>query len=85
MIDCHDLTMFLRLYNEAFHNLYSSPNIFRMIKSRKICVAEHVTRMAKRKKIIGKSVGWVVRLWRLMRIRDNDIKIDVWEMVRQRV
>lgn len=48
-------------------------------------MAEHVTRMAKRKKIIGKSVGWVVRLWRLMRIRDNDIKIDVWEMVRQRV
>jgi hypothetical protein len=31
-----------KLHNEEFHNLYSSPNIIRMIKSRRITWAGHV-------------------------------------------
>ena len=35
-----------RLQNEEFHSLYRSPNIVRMIKSRRLRWAEHVARMA---------------------------------------
>jgi hypothetical protein len=34
-----------RLHNEELHNLYTSPNIVRMIKSRKMRWAGHVARM----------------------------------------
>jgi hypothetical protein len=34
-----------KLHNEELHNLYSLPDIIRMIKSRKMRVAEHVARM----------------------------------------
>jgi hypothetical protein len=34
-----------RLHNEELHDLHSSPNIVRVIKSRKIRWAGHVTRM----------------------------------------
>jgi hypothetical protein len=34
-----------KLHNEGLHNLYSSPNIIRMMKSRRIRWAEHVARM----------------------------------------
>jgi hypothetical protein len=34
-----------KLHNEEFHNLYSSPNIIRMIKSRRMRWAGHVARM----------------------------------------
>jgi hypothetical protein len=33
-----------KLHNEELHNLYSSPSIIRMIKSRKMRLAEHVAR-----------------------------------------
>jgi hypothetical protein len=33
-----------KLHNEGLHNLYSSPNIIRMIKSRRMKWARHVTR-----------------------------------------
>jgi hypothetical protein len=32
-----------KLHNEELHNLYSSPNIIRMIKTRRIKWAGHVT------------------------------------------
>jgi hypothetical protein len=35
------------LHNEELHNLYASPNIIRVITSRKIRWAGHVTRMGK--------------------------------------
>jgi hypothetical protein len=35
-----------KLHNEELHNLYPSPNIIRMIKSRRIRWAGHVARMA---------------------------------------
>jgi len=34
-----------RLHNEKLHILYASPNIIRMIKSRKIKLAGHIARM----------------------------------------
>jgi hypothetical protein len=37
-----------KLHNEELHNLFSSPNIIRMAKSRRMKWAEHVARMGKR-------------------------------------
>jgi hypothetical protein len=37
-----------KLNNEELHNLYSSPGIIRMIKSRRKVWAGHVTRMGRR-------------------------------------
>jgi hypothetical protein len=34
-----------KLHNEEFHNLYSSPNVIRMIKSRRMRWTEHVAQM----------------------------------------
>jgi hypothetical protein len=34
-----------RLYNEELHNLYPSPNIIRVIKSRRMRWAGHIARM----------------------------------------
>jgi hypothetical protein len=42
-----------KLHNEELHNLYSSPNIIRMIKSRRMRWAEHVTRMGRPEMYIG--------------------------------
>jgi hypothetical protein len=38
-----------KLYNEKLNDLYSSPNIFRLIKSRKMTWAGHVARMGERR------------------------------------
>jgi hypothetical protein len=48
-----------KLHNEEFHNLYSSPSISRMVKSRRMRWVGHVTRMAPRgmHKEIGEKAG----------------------------
>jgi hypothetical protein len=52
-----------KLHNEALHNLYSSPStcIIRMIKSRRIKWAGHVTRMGEKRNtyriLVGKPKG----------------------------
>jgi hypothetical protein len=38
-----------KLYNKELHNLYSSPSIIRMIKSRRMRWAGHVARMEEKK------------------------------------
>jgi hypothetical protein len=38
-----------KLHNEVLHNLYSSPNVTKMIKSRRMRWARHVARTDKRK------------------------------------
>jgi hypothetical protein len=43
----------IKLHNEELHNLYSSPNIIRMIKSSKMRWAGHVARMGRRGMPIG--------------------------------
>jgi hypothetical protein len=37
----------IKLYNEELHDLYSSPNIVRVIKSRRMRWAGHVARMGR--------------------------------------
>jgi hypothetical protein len=41
-----------KLHNEELHNMYSSPSIIRMIKSRRMRLAGHVTRMGEKEKCI---------------------------------
>jgi hypothetical protein len=43
----------IKLHNEELHKLYSSPYIIRVIKSRRMRWARHVTRMGKRGMYIG--------------------------------
>jgi hypothetical protein len=40
-----------KLYNGEFHNLYSSPSIIRIIKSRRIRWAGHVARMGEKRNV----------------------------------
>jgi hypothetical protein len=44
------------LHNEELHNLHTSPNIIRMIKSRRMRWAGHVARMGDQKCM--KYFGW---------------------------
>jgi hypothetical protein len=46
-----------KLHNEELHNLYSSPNIIRIIKSRRIKWAEHVARMGEKRNVYRLLVG----------------------------
>jgi hypothetical protein len=50
-----------KLYNEELNDLYSSPNIFRVIKSRRMKWAGHLARMGERidvyKVLVGKNEG----------------------------
>jgi hypothetical protein len=42
-----------KLHNEELHNLYSSPDIIRQIKSRRMRWAGHVARMGEEKTVQG--------------------------------
>jgi hypothetical protein len=46
-----------KLHNEELNDLYSSPNIVRVIKSRTTKWAEHVARMGERRGVFGVFVG----------------------------
>jgi hypothetical protein len=50
-----------KLHNEELHNLYSSPSIIRVIKSRRMRWAGHAARMVERRKayriLVGKPEG----------------------------
>jgi hypothetical protein len=51
-------------HNEELHNLYSSPNIIRIIKSRRMTWAENVARMWRR----GMHIGY---WWESQKERDH--------------
>jgi hypothetical protein len=42
-----------KLHNEELHDLYSSPNIIRIIKSRRLRWAGHVARMGEKRNVVG--------------------------------
>ena len=46
-----------KLHNEEINDLYSSPNIFRVIESRRIGWAGHVARMRAKRDVYGVLVG----------------------------
>jgi hypothetical protein len=46
-----------KLRNEELHDLYSSPNIFRIIKSRSMRWAGHVSRMGEKRNVYRLLVG----------------------------
>jgi hypothetical protein len=73
-----------KLHNEELHNLYSSPSITRMIKSRRMRWAWHVARMGERRNayriLVGKPYG-KRPLGRPRLRRVDNIKMDVRELV----
>jgi hypothetical protein len=46
-----------KLYNEELQNLYSSPSIIRIIKSRRVRWARHVARMGEKRNVYRLLVG----------------------------
>jgi hypothetical protein len=46
-----------KLHNEELHNLYSSPDIIRQVKSRRMRWAGHVARMGEERKVYKVLVG----------------------------
>jgi hypothetical protein len=45
--------IWIKIHNEELHKLHSSPNIIRMIKSRRMRWVGHIARMGRRKMHIG--------------------------------
>jgi hypothetical protein len=72
-----------KIHNEEVHNLYSSPDIIRQIKSRKMKWAGHVTRMGEKRKmyrvLMGKPEG-KRPLGRPRRRRGDGIRMDLKEI-----
>jgi hypothetical protein len=75
--------MAMELHNEALHNLYSSPSIIRVIKSRRMRWAGHVARMGEKrnayKVLMGKPEG-KRPLGRPRRRWDDNIRMDLREI-----
>jgi hypothetical protein len=72
-----------KLHNEELHNLYSSPNIIRMIKSRRMRWAGHVARLVPTKNayriLVAKPEG-KRPLGRPRRRWVDNIKMDLREI-----
>jgi hypothetical protein len=72
-----------KMHNEELHNLYSSPSIIRVVKSRRMRWAGHVARMGEKRNacriLVGKPEG-KRPLGRPRRKRVDNIKIDLREI-----
>jgi hypothetical protein len=71
-----------KLHNEELNGLYSSSNIFRVIKSRRVRWAGHVARMRERRCAFSILVGKLEgkrSLTRPGRRRADNIKVDIQE------
>jgi hypothetical protein len=72
-----------KLHNEELHDLYSSPSIIRIIKSRRMRCAGHVARMGEKRNAFRLLVGKPERKKPLGRPRRrwvDNIKIDLGEV-----
>jgi len=72
-----------RLHNEELHNLYISPNIIMVIKSRMMRWGRHVACMGEMRNayniLVGKPEG--KRPFGKLRHKwEDNIKMDIWEM-----
>jgi hypothetical protein len=71
------------LHNEELHNLYSSPDIIRQVKSRRMRWAGHVARMGEERKLckvlVGKPEG-KRPLGRRRRRWEDGIRMDLREI-----
>jgi hypothetical protein len=69
-----------KLHNDELHSLYSSPNVVRMIKSRRMRLAGHVARMGEGRGVyrilVGRPEG-KRPLGRPRRRWENNIKMDL--------
>jgi hypothetical protein len=74
-----------KLHNEELHNLYCSPSIIKIIKSRRMRWAEHVAKMGSKRNayriLVGKPEG-KRPLGRPRRKREENIKMDLREIGR---
>jgi hypothetical protein len=72
-----------KLHNEELHNLYSSPDIIRIIKSRRVKWVGHEARMGEKRNVyrllVGKPKG-KRPLGRLRRRWIDNIKMDLLEI-----
>jgi hypothetical protein len=68
-----------KLHSGELHNLYSSPDIIRQFKSRRVRWAGHVARMAEGRNVhrvlVGKPEGRPRRRW------EDGVKMDLGEIV----
>jgi hypothetical protein len=72
-----------KLYNEELHDLYWSPTILRVIKSRRMRWAGHVARMGEGRAVYRVLVGKPERKTPLGRPRrrwEDNIKVDLQEV-----
>jgi hypothetical protein len=71
-----------KLHNEELRNLYSSPSIIRMVKSRRMRWAGHVARMGRRgtRIVIGGKTRGTRPLGRPRRRWVDNIKMDLGEI-----
>jgi hypothetical protein len=72
-----------KLHNDELHSLYSSPNIVRVIKSRRMRSAEHVARMGEGRDVYRVLVGRPKGKRPLGRPRhrwEDNIKMDLREI-----
>jgi hypothetical protein len=72
-----------KLHNEELHNFYSSPDIIRQVKSRRMRWAGHVARMGEEKKVYKVLVGELEGkrpLGRPRRRWEDGIRMDLREM-----
>jgi hypothetical protein len=78
-----EVGLWRKLHNDELHSLYSSPNIVRVIKSRRMRWAGHVARMVEGRSVYRVSVGRPEGkrpLGRHRRRWKNNIKMDLREI-----
>jgi hypothetical protein len=69
-----------RLHNKELYALYSSPNIIRVMKSRRLRWAGHVARMGERRGVLVGKPEDRRPLGRPRRRREDNIKMDLREV-----